>query len=216
LTTPEIKAAEAYSETVYKALNANLRSGKDLTARQATIDEGLQSALGKTKEFETPVRVYRAMDVSSKVANKLISELRDASKSGAQVSLGGGYVSTTTSRNVADEMGKNMLIIIEARKGLDMGPVSTWPKEKELLMDRGSRFRVSSVQEGGTSDRHKWIVTFEHVTGEHGGARARLVPVLRAAADQTDDGEITPERVEYFTDIGPEDIEFFPPPKEEK
>lgn len=205
LTVAEARAVRTYTDEAYDTINAALRAGEALSGKDAETDKLLQGALAKAGEFAEPVSVYRAMGIPPGPGREeFLGRLRDAAASGAPVGMGGGYLSTTTSRAAAENMGKSLLVRIDARSGLDAAGLSKHPKEKELLMDRDSRFRVQAVTKGGSNDEHDWEVHLEHLPA---GSAARAAPMPGPRAAQArDDGEIDPARAGRYSDVGPDDV----------
>ena len=203
----EIKGLNKYAGNGYSRLNNSLRTNKgELTeATRATVEQ-LDSALRRAKVPED-VMVFRGIK-SQALAKKLEigAEFHDHA-----------FVSTSLHRSVAEKFsregpGKRGAVLeIRVPKGTNAAAFdSIWNggnlKEHELLLPRGSKFRVTGVRktrDTGTSRGNMKIVSVELIpaaSAETASAKDKGSKVDRDEPD--DDGD----RTDRFA-WGEEDIE---------
>ncbi len=152
LDATEADAVRRYTAGAHRGLNVGLWETGKVPETHADVDRGLQAAFAKVKEFPKPVKVRRGANLyKSKVA-----ELA-AKKPGEEITFP-AYSSTTTKKGT---FRGNVEFNISATRGLDVkgtGDADT-QKERELLLDRGSRFRIVGVKKSG----NKLVVNLEQV-----------------------------------------------------
>jgi phage-related protein (TIGR01555 family) len=156
LNEKHVDAIQTYSGSSYENINASLRGGKpvdpsDLKPTMRNMDAAFKSDAAVLSET---VETYRGMNGTSPVA--------EAIRSG-QLEVGGtiqdrGFVSTTIDPSVASgfvrtDTGMVMKITAPAgSRGIYMGAgppqnLSAFSKERELLLDRGSKFRITKIED---------------------------------------------------------------------
>ncbi len=160
LSATEAKAVQEYSSSAFEPLNQALRGGGDLPAnelRLRRVQEGLQAAFTRARPLAAPVQVARGMNLGAAPLHEFATRMEDALKTGAAVKVG-GYTSTSTG-GIKPDFAGNVEVHITAKRGLDLGPYSYNPEEKELLLDHNSEFKPTKVERVGG----KLIVHMEQV-----------------------------------------------------
>ncbi len=204
-TRPKLDGAQAnavydYTAWAYKDVNHALRAGvSGLDVKIPTLVSGTFDAVAKNLDAAfaaaapfppPPVEVLRGMSFGTpEEMAKFMKPLLAASQGGGEVALS-GYTSTTTdpkaARNFMGSTPRAILFKIKATQGLDVGPYTAHPDEKELLLNHNSRFRVSSVT---STPSNGYTVELEQVpTGEVPPAPARkpaAAPAQQAAPPAT-------------------------------
>ncbi len=115
----------------------------------------MQSAFEKAPVLSTPVKVVRGMNLTQPGAlEKFTANVTEALASGKPLSFN-GYTSTAKPSGLMAKMGLasgipsafkgNVSLKINAVHGLDMGPHSQLPTEKEILLNHGAQFTVKSI-----------------------------------------------------------------------
>jgi hypothetical protein len=158
LSENESEAVRRYSLAAHRELNDALWDGKEIPQSHADIDKGLRSAFSKVKMFSEPVTVRRGKNLGPEQIKELAS-----AKAGDEV-IFPAYTSTTTK---AGTFRGNVEFKIAAIKGLDIGSSggdSVTAKEKELLLDKGSRFTVLSVKKTGRKYKIELAQMREEIT----------------------------------------------------
>lgn len=140
LSKKQTNAAKMYTGESYHDINGGLRSGKVPADYQATVRE-LDSAISQSKLPENTV-LYRGMSMSPELSSKI--------KPGATFS-DSAYTSTSINPRIpasfARGEGKTMMRI-KAKKGqsgLAVNNVSNYDGEHEVLLPRGTSYRVTNV-----------------------------------------------------------------------
>jgi hypothetical protein len=138
------QSVNAYSDTAYIPINNCLRSScNDLDVKNQTHIQQLDKAIGSSALPQDTV-LYRGFGFAPKGLSKL--------KVGATFS-DKGYVSTSLNRSIAESFTKggakgSVVMRIKAKKGtkaLPVSAISEYQKEHEVLLPRGSNFRVTGV-----------------------------------------------------------------------
>lgn len=145
LTMAEKVAAQVYTSGVFREINKPLWEQKEPAGKFAGTHKQLQSAFDKLKDFPKPVKVYRGLRLEQAQLKAFVDKFRDGQKGSEAVVLP-GYQSTSTGGLVSSFTG-NVEMEIEAKRGLDLKPVTHYPHENELLLDHNSFFEVSGVEE---------------------------------------------------------------------
>lgn len=142
-----------YTNGSYNALNKALRSGQPMSEAQATLAAHLDAAIRKSKISEDTT-VYRGIAEPAKFF-------------GSDVKIGtvivdNGFISTSKNTSTATNFGGQGLVAkIKLPKGssaMDVSPLSLHSSEKEVLLPRGSMFKIVGVS-GKT-------VEIEYVSGQ--------------------------------------------------
>ena len=120
----------------------------------------LRAQFAAAKPFKPPVRVARGLTVTGDTADRLAAAARHPMATGSEATMS-GFVSTTAGANAH---GGNVQFSINATHGLDMKPYSHYPGENELLLDHGSRFRVTGVRQV----EGNWVIEMDHVPAGNG------------------------------------------------
>lgn len=148
LSEDEKAAAVRYTAT-YEDLNRALNKGEPLHPRDEKIDRALRMAFAKCKPFPEPVTVSRGIYLYDQEAAKFMESCKQALETGSEV-LMPAYSSTTT--HIPDELGRTYFggthaLEMTCKYGIDLKPISLAHTENELLIDRGSRFRVTKIEQ---------------------------------------------------------------------
>lgn len=129
-----------YTNGSYGDLNRKLRSGQPMSAAQATLAANLDAAIRKSKIMEDTT-VYRGV-------------AKPAEFFGSDVTIGtvivdNGFISTSKNTATANGFSSGGLVAkIRLPKGssaMDVSPLSLHSKEKEVLLPRGSMFKIVGV-----------------------------------------------------------------------
>lgn len=164
-TPEEAKALAQYADVgTYYNLNKTLRDGgalpkvgalgrlfggKDL----AGVHEQMQKLFARTAVTDTPMTLKRGLDLKS--PDELGQKMLNLANGGV-VKLP-GYQSTSSVQS-ADSKGGfvgNFKFTIHAVHGIDMSPYSTFPDEKEVLLNHASEYKVGKVEKAPDG---KWSV----------------------------------------------------------
>ena len=131
LSASERKSIVHYTGTGYEKINLSLRHGDGSNQHVKPID----AALAKSK-VPVDVQVYRGTKHHSLTTAKVGDIFEDK-----------GYVSTSTSDGAAFSGHKLTMRIPAGSTGGYVNSISQHPGERELLLPRGSRFKIISVTE---------------------------------------------------------------------
>ena len=130
------KSIKHYTNGSYQNLNASLRKGVTLTRHQAVLAANLDTAINKSK-LSKDCTIYRKIEAPLSIF-------------GPSIKVGGvwvdnGYIST--SKNQAVWEG-NIKLTIDCKKGgrgIDVQALSLHTSEAEVLLPRGSLFKIKKV-----------------------------------------------------------------------
>jgi hypothetical protein len=150
LTQAEVKAIKAYTDGAYKALNQQLRKGQPMTAEQYTTAARLDTALAKAK-IAKDTFVYRGL---GDAAEKFFGPKPVI---GTTI-IDNGYISTAKTKEKAWGGAKCSIAVKKGQNGMDVQSRSLHPGEKEVMLPRGSMFRITGVSSSG-------MVELEYVSG---------------------------------------------------
>lgn len=151
VTPAQTQALHDFSGGAAFRINAALREGTPIPGRLQAVDQGMQEVFAAQPVLAQPVTVHRGLSMSPDNAAHLAAQLKESMQSGTPWTHT-GYVSTTTiAKDVADSP---VSMSISATHGIDMKPVSKSPEENEVLLNRGSQFRVKSVTEKAGGGYH--------------------------------------------------------------
>ncbi|TWU22448.1 ADP-ribosyltransferase exoenzyme [Novipirellula galeiformis] len=143
LTKQEADAVTAYSTRKFQEINGDLRSGKG-TRNKATIQK-LDSAIAKSKTT-TDQQLFRAAKIPA-----IDEALKSGNIEGLEFS-DHAYTSTSKDKSRADNFARDgaRMFKVNVPKGssaIDVGDHAGGLKgEQEVLLPRGSKFRVKGVQ----------------------------------------------------------------------
>lgn len=165
-TSHELSAAMIYSGHSYEQINTSLRTGTfqdmglDEKRLTQTIDH-LDSLMDKNKISESTL-TYRGSQPHPSFSNL---------KPG-QVFVDKAFVSTTTDRNMifGDESSFNggVLFHITSPPGTKIAGIpSNYPKEKEMLLGRGTAFRLDREERGTDPSGKPLRILHVTVVGQH-------------------------------------------------
>jgi hypothetical protein len=146
-------AIKAYTDGSYSKLNAALRAGKPMDAAQATLAAHLDTAIRKSK-IKEDITTYRGVKEPAKFFGENV-------KIGTVI-VDNGYISTSKNPSTGHGWsGDGLVAKIKLPKGssaLDVSPMSLHSSEAEVLLPRGSMFKIVGVS-GKT-------VEIEYVSGQ--------------------------------------------------
>jgi len=155
-TDAELDVLSDYSVSDYRILNGRLRgqvmSPAEIKAADARI-KLMDDALAKTSLPES-VTVTRSVNADAFKLPEIFSEKEIKALKGT-VFEEPGYLSTSLSDKAVFK--KDVLMQIDVPKGYEalyMGPHSGYANERELLLAKGSKLAITSVERKGS----KWIV----------------------------------------------------------
>jgi phage portal protein BeeE len=149
LNEDELNAVQNYQTISYDEMNRNLRKGKELSEDDQYDLPHIDSAISKATGFTEDVNVYRGMNVSP---SKLTEGTTFEDK---------GFISTSTDRKIANLYADKCMVQIVIPKGSKCLPLSSKisdsdsKREKEVMLPRGSKFRVVSAGEKITINSSK-------------------------------------------------------------
>lgn len=145
-TFDEVRAVNSYTSSIESFLiNQRLRAGDVLPGRMAQISEGMDAAIARAGEIGHPVRVFRGV----------VGDAEELFGKPGSIVTDGGFTSTTGERKWVDDflgqrpdfLGSGDPVVMT----LDVSPRvrGIWganPKESELLLERGCRYVIESVE----------------------------------------------------------------------
>ena len=142
-----------YTGRGYRSLNRALRRGK-ATPQQESFSRILDSAINRTSQkFRT---LYRGIPLKPKELQRFLSKHEVGAVVGPEL----GFTSTTTRRRVATRNFRGSVIIeLKVGSGASLRAVSLKPKQAEVLIGRGLRYRVDDVRFVKTGRQEHYHVT---------------------------------------------------------
>ena len=149
LSPAMLKAVKAYTDGSYSMLNMNLRKGQPMDAAQATLAAQLDEALSKAKMTEDAY-VYRGV---GNAAEKFFGPTPTV----GTVIIDNGYISTAKTPDKAWSGAKCKVFVPKGSRARDVESMSLHPGEKEVLLPRGSMFKLTGIDKNG-------IVELEYVS----------------------------------------------------
>jgi hypothetical protein len=146
LTPEEFSAVKAYSREDYAVLNSRLRNEpfEKMPEKYQEMTKNIDSAFNKQTPLEHDLKVHRGTNYGNVFGSKKPEQIVGASVTDK------GYISTTTSVDVAQTFGSTRLnlVIPKGTKVINMaetlGTVSA-KQEREILLPRGTKFQVTHV-----------------------------------------------------------------------
>lgn len=157
LTPDERVAISKYNSSMYKPLNAELRTTGNPPARYQKVHNNLQTAFAKVKDFPAPVQCYSMLNMNPADTKVFIAMMRASQATGTAYQEK-GYRSTATSAPAANFPG-NIEMQISAVNGLDVRPHSHNCHTPELLLNTNSQFSIKSINEVGG----KWVISLDQL-----------------------------------------------------
>lgn len=162
-TFEEEFAALTYSGHSYEQINKTLRSGKfhegvvgDLDQNQLNITMGHLDTLMKKAKTDKPIVTYRGSD-----PHPSFMDLKPG-----QVFVDKAFVSTTIG-NIPKEFRGGVMFHITSPKGTKIAGIpSKIPDEREMLLGRGSAFRLDKREESTYPDGRPMVVLHVTVVGQ--------------------------------------------------
>jgi len=149
LSPAMLNAVKAYTDGSYKELNKNLRNGRPMDAAQATLAAQLDAALSKAK-ITKDTHVYRGV---GHAAEKFFGP----NPTIGTVVIDNGYISTAKTFDNAWCGAKCKIFVPKGSRALDVESMSLHPGETEVLLPRGSMFKLTGIDKNG-------IVELEYVS----------------------------------------------------
>lgn len=152
-------ALKQYSGSIYHSINQALREGDPLDEHSQSVVDGIDAWFDKEEsKLKKSAVVFRGLSIPA----KQLEAVKQAAAAGKTVTLyNPGYSSTSLNVGTAHSFSKGVLMEIHARPGTRVAYMadccSHYKHELEMLLPRGTAFRVSGYrQEGG---RHVLEVT---------------------------------------------------------
>lgn len=140
LAEPQKQAAKTYTGETYTAINGGLRKGGLDPVHDATVRD-LDSAISKSELPENTV-LYRGMELNDNLRNNIKPGATFTDQAYTSTSLDQG----NPSRFAGGENGAVMRIKAQkGQKGLAMQSISDYPEEKEVLLPRGTKYKITGV-----------------------------------------------------------------------
>lgn len=141
-------ATKTYTGEAYTEINGGLRSGKIPPGHQQTVKE-LDSAIGQSTLPENTV-LYRGMEMNSTLRENIKPGATFTDKAYTSTSLDQG----NPDRFAGGENGAVMRVKAPAgQKGLALQSISDYPEEKEVLLPRGTSYKITSVTRDPSTGR---------------------------------------------------------------
>jgi len=140
LLAPQKSALSTYTGSAYREINGGLRKDSLDPFHKSTVRE-LDAAMAQSALPENTI-LYRGMEMNS--------HLRDNIKPGSTFN-DPGYTSTSFDQSNSDSFsgGDNSAVMrIKAQKGqkgLAVQSISTYPHEREVLLPRGTNYKITNV-----------------------------------------------------------------------
>jgi len=163
LTLEQANYLNTYTGSSYESINSPLHEGKLPVSPYLELYQEIQAAFKNTKEFP-PVTVERGIDFkdSTKLKHFVQQFIDSEGKPTKELVPLKGFISTGTAGAPGDFKKGNISLKIIAKKGLDMGPYTKTPEEKELLLNHNTNFKVHGCEETGD----KWFLVLEQMIPE--------------------------------------------------
>jgi hypothetical protein len=149
LSKPEQDAITYYQGDGFSKINDSLRKGN----APGEYAKRLDSAIGKFKLIQ-PTTVFRG--VGNTLSKQLADKWRDREPGDTPIIFQDkAFVSTSTSQKVAERFSKNTIKFI-LPKGHTALPITDRENsgEAEVLIARGSKFRVTNVRKTAAGNKH--------------------------------------------------------------
>jgi len=150
----ELNSIREYTGPTYKNIRSYQNEGKGCNEKITKHMTNLSRALERAPKYEG--EVYRGIAFTSK--KKLVEFVASVQKEGFLTEK--GFTSTSTSKSVATkftkkqktnsfeaglQQEKSILIKLKTKTGVDISDVSSYPKEKEVLIKPPSKWKLSRV-----------------------------------------------------------------------
>ena len=155
-TLPELTVYEKaiifkYSEDGYLDLNERLRlsEGKDISDFGILLDE----CLSKLPDYQGIV--FRGVNFPKYIIDKYIAKLADEEKV-----IDNAFLSTSLKANEAYKYGRTILQIF-SKTGKDIGSISKYQNEKEILFRYNITFEIIAV--GFDKENNKYFISLEEL-----------------------------------------------------
>lgn len=111
-------------------------------------------------------RVFSGIDFDSATLQKYITEMKDCLAVGKPYT-NKALMSSSTDVNVTSIFGRNVTLVIDSKKGVDIKPISHYKGEDEVVFRAGAQFKVKAVYQetvrkfgfGGDS----WVIEMEEI-----------------------------------------------------
>ena len=147
----DVQGIKYYTNGGYSSLNEALYEKKgveSLPLYQQGIDKRLQTAFAKVPKLDTPITVYRGIGLSGEKLTKFLEVLTRKQKSGNPIDWR-SYQSTGSIKEKA--WGGNIKFEIRnvTEGAIDVNPITSNPGESEILLNRGTRYKIVSITSGG-------------------------------------------------------------------
>lgn len=152
LSSTELSAATGYTGSAYKAINRHLRKGEVVDPKYLQQIQRLDSAVAKTlaKEDMVVLRGVSKDAVSTWMKKNGLKEIKE----GATI-IDHGFVSTTRKASTASAFGGHSsssgfglkIRVPKGSKILPLKSISQFAHEDEFLLPRGSKFKITAVDE---------------------------------------------------------------------
>lgn len=151
LPPDQFEAMGDYTSGAYTEINQSLREGRAATKAAAAIPH-IVAAIDSAPTLTEPVTVYRGLRMTADQAGKFLARVSQAKEAGELIEEP-AFMSTSINPAVATGFASGgsgsespVVFQISARKGLYLGESVGGTKEMELVLQRGSKFRVVGVE----------------------------------------------------------------------
>lgn len=163
-------AVHNYSGDFFSDINNHLRNGKNINPLEKDTEEKITKILNGSKTSE-PITVYRGAEFY-KMGNSDAIDIREAS-----FHIGGeftdkSFVSTSEKIDVAGGFSGLVAPVVftvnipAGSHALSLEKLSSRPYEKEVLLQKNSRFKIINIRKDGDDITDIWHVEVEAVTSD--------------------------------------------------
>lgn len=147
------EGVRSYTNGGYGSFNEAMRMhAKDpvkypLSAEYQKKRERLDKAFAAQPDFKTPITVWRGTSMTPTQLAKFVDFAERKAKSGKPVKW--NQEQSTGSIPAKSWGGNAQFVITNVKKGLDVNPISSNPGESEILLQRGTHYKITKVENKG-------------------------------------------------------------------
>jgi ADP-ribosyltransferase exoenzyme len=139
LSKAVVASIKGYTDGSYKGINGALRRGSPMTAVQATLAAHLDAAI-KSSKLKADITVYRGVGDPEKFFGP--------NPTVGTVIVDNGYVSTSKDVSTSFSGTKCSVKLKKGAHALDVQDMSLHSHEKEVVLPRGSLFKITGITNG--------------------------------------------------------------------
>ena len=150
-TDEEADAFDAYGGIQHEEINAKLRAGTPLTAEEASVVRGLDSALARAPRADHERTLYRSFSLSEQRGDAPVDEWVETNLPQGETVSFDAYTSVTPDHAVSEEFSGVMSEYTDGGVVMEVHTSQSGytgdSAESEVLLQRGGRFAVVSNEE---------------------------------------------------------------------